>query len=53
MHRAINIREVNIKSKCYLLFLSEGKDQVICNVQLCLTFNRISVMLTFLWLPLC
>ncbi len=35
------------------MFLSEGKHLLMFNVQLCLTFERVSVMLKFLSLPLC
>ncbi len=31
--------------KCYFVFLSEGNHLLIFNVQLCLTFERVSVIL--------
>jgi len=37
----------------FYVFLSKGKNLLMFNVQLCLTFERVSVMLKFWSLPLC
>ncbi len=34
--------------KCYFMFLSEGKHLLMFNVQICLTFKRVSVTFKFL-----
>lgn len=33
--------------KCYFMFLSTGKDLLVFNAQICLTFKRVSVLLFF------